>query len=157
MKNIDELFEIIPAYPGLEIAYIDDGSFDFRKSFIDFAEKTEASLYIKDTNASQKERDSFITVEPFSFDDKRYTKHSILYDYIFVASNLKDKDIEEILKKLYRVAKNSAHVFLFVANEDMDEIKKFLEVTNFVAINDIDKIGKFQIVSAKKMHGWAKV
>ncbi len=157
MKNIDELFEIIPAYPGLEIAYIDDGSFDFRENFIDFAKKTEASLYIKDTNATQKEKDSFVTIEPFSFDDKRYTKHSILYDYIFVASNLNDKNIEEILKKLYRVAKNAAHVFLFVANEDMDQIEKFLEDTNFVAINKIDEIEKFQIISAKKMHGWAKV
>jgi len=156
MTYIEELFTVIPLYPGQNICLIPEKQVDISLSLIKFCIENEINLYIKDTEGDLLSLNcsSFVKVEKFSFKDKRYNRHSILYDFIFFSYSLEDHP--DILKKIYRVTKNAGNIFIFTKS-DTDELTKLLEKINFVAINEIDTFKKTHIISAKKMHGWMKV
>ncbi len=156
MTYIEELFTVIPSYPGQNICLIFDKQVDISLSLIKFCIENEINLYIKDIegNLLSLNRPPFVKVEKFSFKDKRYNLHSVLYDFIFFSYSLEDDP--DILKKIYRVTKNAGNIFIFTKS-DPDELIKLLEKINFVAINEIDTFRKTHIISAKKMHGWMKV
>ncbi len=157
MKDIEELFEIIPNYPAMNLALINDGFLDIKDTFIKFAKEIDASLHIKDTSTALKTKENQLLTEPFDFGQKRYNSHSVLYDFLFLAADTETLELEMVLKKIYRVLKNAAHLFLFCKNEDIDKTIKLLETCNYVAINPVDSYKDLMIISAKKMHGWAKV
>ncbi len=156
MKDIEELFTIIPPYPGQNICFIDNLQMDIIKKLKEFCIKNEINLFIKDMQSSLSVlgKVPFVKVEKFSFDDKRYNPHSILYDFVFLSYELGYS--QDILKKFYRVIKNAGNIFIFTKSDQSDMIK-LLEDINFVAVNQIDTFKDFHIISAKKMHGWMKV
>ena len=156
MTHIEELFTVIPLYPGQNICLIHDKQVDISPSLIKFCIENEINLYVKDIEGDllSLSHFPFVKVEKFSFKDKRYNLHSILYDFLFFSYSLEDN--HDILKKIYRVIKNAGNIFIFTKS-DPDELIKLLEKINFVAINEIDTFKKTHIISAKKMHGWMKV
>jgi len=158
MKSVKELFSIIPNYPGLNICLVDDGKFDVVDDFISLCEAKEATLYLKDVKSIYQhlQNSDFLKVEKFSFDDKRYNLHSVLYDFIFLCCDIEEKKEIEALKKFYRVLKNAGDIYLFKDNDPSD-IRQMLESVNYVAVNEIDTMGRYHVFSAKKMHGWMKV
>jgi len=158
MKEIKELFAIIPNYPGLNICLVDDGSFDVCDDFVKLCEEKEATLFLKDLKGRYKDLESsqYLKVEKFDFEDRRYNNHSVLYDFIFLCCDVpKDKRVD-VLKKFYRVLKNAGDIYLFFEDDPIDT-RELLEGVNYVAVNEIDSMGSRHIVSAKKMHGWMKV
>ncbi len=157
IKNIKELFSVIPNYPGLNIALVD--GFDLRDEFISFCKGQEATLYLKDFDKSLDKglEDEFVKVEKFDFNDKRYNLHSVLYDFAFVCCDINELPLDEIAKKFYRVIKNAGYLYLFIKDKDIQNVIKLLEETNFVSVNVIDSFKDTNIVSAQKMHGWMKV
>jgi len=158
MKSINELFSIIPSYPGLNICLVDDGKFGVVEDFIKLCEEKEATLYLKDVKDRYREfkNGDYLKVEKFNFDDKRYNLHSVLYDFVFLCCEI-DKDKErDILKKFYRVLKNAGDIYLF-SQDEPDKARGLLESVNFVAVNEIDTFKGHHLICAKKMHGWMKV
>ncbi len=155
VKDIKELFELIPNYPGLNICLVDN--FDLKESFFELIEKQDAILYIKNFKNEDIKGNNFIKVERFDFGDKRYNLHSILYDFVFLLIDTQELDLQEVLKKFYRVIKNAGYIYLFAKDNHKEKVMKLLGDTNFVSINDIDTYGESHIISAQKMHGWMKV
>ncbi len=158
MKQFELLFDLIPAHPGLNMAIIDDGHQDCVEKLAKFCESISANLYVKSLINTNLESSDCLHVEQFSFEQARYNRKSIQYDFLFLCANIEDKQkISEIAKKIYRVIKNAANLFMLANRENTDEISQILEETNFVALSVIDIDETFSIVSAKKMHGWTKI
>ncbi len=157
IKDIKELFSVIPNYPGLNIALVDN--FALKEEFVRFCNSQEATLYLKDfDNSLDKSLNSeFVKVEKFDFSDKRYNFHSVLYDFVFVCYDVEELPLKEVVKKFYRVIKNAGYLYLFVQNQKVDEVINLLEETNFVSLNVIDSFKDTKVISAQKMHGWMKV
>ena len=158
MNSIKELFNIIPNYPGLNICLVDDGKFDVIDDFISLCKDKEATLYLKDIKERYCEfkNKDYLKVEKFSFDDRRYNNHSVLYDFIFLCCDIQKDKREEVLKKFYRTLKNAGDIYLFFKDEPSGA-KELLESVNYVAVNEIDTFKKHHLICAKKMHGWMKV
>jgi hypothetical protein len=158
MKNFELLFEIIPNYPELNISIINERQDGCVKKLIDFCLSNEANLYVKTINELDVKADERIYIEKFSFEQPKYNKKSLQYDFLFLCSDSENiNNLSEVFKKCYRVVKNAANLFVLCKKENSQNMMELLEETNYVAISLIELNDEFKIVSAKKMHGWRKV
>jgi len=151
---IEPVYELIPDYPGTFIAIIEDENYNEVDSLNEFCKKIDASLHVK--SLANKKYDKGLHVDEFKFGQKKYNKHAIQYDFIFVCAK-EIKDVLEVANKLYRILKNAGHIFFLCKNEFTPNLSEVFENSNFVAINTIALNNKYDIISAKKMHGWMKV
>ncbi|BAF69185.1 hypothetical protein [Nitratiruptor sp. SB155-2] len=88
---------------------------------------------------------------------ERYNQRSMMFDTIFVPYDINRLDDKELFfRKIYRMMKNAADLIIIVDNEDVEPLEFLLQELNYVAINPIEYQGKTAL-TAKKMHGWAKV
>ncbi len=97
-------------------------------------------------------------VEPLDLKRRAYNKHARLYEYVFVTldeGSIAD-GLEEMLKKIFRLMKNSGVLIFLLEKRGLleDKIDKVLEEGYFVAVNHIDIFDDFDVVNARKMHGW---
>jgi 2-polyprenyl-3-methyl-5-hydroxy-6-metoxy-1,4-benzoquinol methylase len=139
---ISPLFALIPNHPGIYISIIEDENFDCVDELKVYADSIKATLHVNE----------------FEFEQKRYNKHAIQYDFVFICAKIEHRsDILEIANKTYRVLKNAGHVFILSPKESTRKLSQFFEDSNFVAINPIPLNSEYDIISAKKMHGWMKV
>jgi len=151
---IEPVYELIPNYPGIFIAIIEDKNFNEVSNLQEFCKSINASLHVK--NLDQKVYDNSLHVDEFDFDQARYNNHAVQYDFIFICA----KQIDNLLgvaNKIYRILKNAGHVFLLSKKDFTYEQSEILEDSNFVAVNTIALNDEYDIISAKKMHGWMKV
>ena len=80
-----------------------------------------------------------------------------MFDTVFVTYDLaRLQDQEDFFRKIYRMMKNAADLVVLVPPDKSEELQNLLQELNYVAINPID-LGQKVAVTAKKMHGWAKV
>ena len=153
---ISPLFALIPNHPGIFISIIEDESFECIDQLVKYTTSIEATLHVK--SLSDKKYLECLHVEEFRFEQNRYNNHAIQYDFIFVCANMENRsDTLDIANKLYRVLKNAGHVFVLSKKESTCKLIQVLEESNFVALNTIDLNSQFDVVSAKKMHGWMRV
>jgi len=158
LKNFELLFEVIPNYPGLNISIINESYDSCVDKLVDFCIGIEANLYIKTLNELNIKVEKNIYVENFSFEQARYNKKSLQYDFMFLcAQNQSTLDLSEVFKKCYRVIKNAANLFILCKKKKCQDMMELLEETNYVAISTIELNADYEIVCAKKMHGWRKV
>jgi len=159
MYDIGLLFEVIPPYPGQNIAIIvDEAHQKSVRKFVDFCHTIDANLYIKYLEVAHDYHDDLVHEESFSFENDVYNRKSMQYDFLFLLANMDDVNcLKEISKKIYRAIKNAANLFVVVKKQDTNTVETLLENNNFVAINNIDLDTVFDAISAKKMHGWMKV
>ena len=151
---IEPLFELIPDYPGMYIAIIEDENYDEVESLHEFCTNINASLHVK--NLSKKQYDSSLHVDEFEFEQNRYNNHAVQYDFVFICA----KEVNDLLKvanKTYRILKNAGHLFFLCKKEFSAGAFEIFENSNYVAINTINLNDEYDIISAKKMHGWMKV
>ena len=153
---IEPLFALIPNHPGVYISIIEDENFDCLDELINYANSIEATLHVKSLN--DKNYPESLHVDEFRFEQNRYNNHAVQYDFIFVCANIdKQNDTLDIANKLYRVLKNAGHAFVVCKKESTAKLALTLEESNFVALNTIDLNSEFDVISAKKMHGWMRV
>ncbi len=158
MSSFEFLLDVIPSYPGQNIAIIEDSSDDFVEILADYSKKIEATLHIKTLGTREIQNSDKLRVKPFSFEQSKYNIFSINYDFLFLCVDISGReDIETIFKKIYRVMKNAGNIFVFVEKKDVSKYFKILENTNYVALNNIDFNETTDVIIAKKMHGWRKV
>ncbi len=158
MKNFKLLFEVIPKHPSLNIAIINENYDSCVNQLVDFCINIEANLYIKTISELNIEAKKNIHVENFSFEQTRYNKKSLQYDFIFLCAHSQDlSDLSAVFKKCYRAIKNAANIFIVSKKEKSQDMMELLEETNYVAVSPIELNDDYEIVCAKKMHGWRKV
>lgn len=155
MKELELLYELIPDYPGIFIALIEDENYDCAKNLHEFSKKREFTLHVK--NLSDKAYEKSLHVESFKFEQKLYNSNATQYDFVFLCADIEKYNPKEISKKIYRILKNAAHLFLISPKDNTDELSAVLEDSNFVALNIIELTPNIDVISAKKMHGWMRV
>lgn len=153
---IESLFTLIPNHPGTFIALIEDENFDFSQKLLKHTKSIDGSLHVK--SLANKNYDNSLHVEEFDFEQKKYNSHAVQYDFIFLCVDIDGrKDFLDIANKFYRVLKNAGHLFVLNKKESTCKLSSTLEESNFVALNTINLNLDFDIISAKKMHGWMRV
>ncbi len=158
MKNFELLFEIIPPYPGLNIALIEDNQDGIVEELHNFCQKIEASLHVKALGDREESRSENMRIKSFSFEQTKYNNFSTLYDFLFLCADINTRDdMEMIFKKIYRVMKNAGNLLICVRKDDKVSYMELLENTNYVALNSIELNQDTEVITAKKMHGWKKV
>jgi len=161
IEGIEKLLSIIPKdFPSIEIMHISDKITNISK---DINELCQASQYGYDIEVTSQKLCSElkeiynIDARVFDFDKHRYNRHAKLYDFVFITLNLDDiKDLDNFLKKLYPIIKNSGKVlFILDYNYNIYSLEEILTDKNYVAINEIEALfKKSRVLSAQKMHGW---
>jgi len=153
---ISPLFDLIPNHPGIFISIIEDECFECVNELVQYANSIEATLHVK--SLSDKNYPESLHVDEFRFEQNRYNNHAVQYDFVFICAAIDTRsDTLDIANKIYRVLKNAGHVFVLSKKESTCKLTKILEESNFVALNTIDLNSQFDVISAKKMHGWMRV
>jgi hypothetical protein len=153
---IEPLFTLMPNYPGTCISIIEDENFDCVDALAQHADSIEAILHVK--SLSDKNYAKSLIVNKFNFEQKRYSSHTVQYDFVFLCADIDKRDDHlDIANKIYRVLRNAGYVFVLCEKKSTCELSETLENSNFVAINTISLDEKYDIISAKKLHGWMKV
>ena len=142
---------------------VESGSSEVIPSMIEKAKQIDARLDIQslasiyETNTAYEDKQT-VFVREFSFTQDQYNLHQRQYDFVFVCVDVGNvEELETITKKFYRITKNAGYLFYFSQPTITPTITKILEECNFVAINTIDISKDYDIISAKKMHGWEHV
>ena len=151
---IEQLFEVIPHYPGMYIAIIEDENYDEAQSLYEYCTSINATLHVKSLH--NKQYSSSLHVDQFEFEQNRYNNHAVQYDFVFICAKRVD-DLPKVANKTYRILKNAGHLFFLCKKETTADLSEIFENSNYVAINTINLNSEYDIISAKKMHGWMKV
>ena len=153
-----ELFEIIPKLPGVRVYHFAKERQDC-KELEEFCQ--EKGHYLEVAALTQE---LFEELQPCQAKvryvpetKERYNQRSQMFDTVFVTYDItKLHDLEQFLRKIYRMMKNAADLILIVDKEQQEALQRLLEEVNYVAINPIETGDKVAL-TAKKMHGWARV
>jgi hypothetical protein len=166
-KSIEQIISIIPNHPATRILHISDGGEELSLELKEFAKRRDFEYLLNITNDIfyHKVKDRYsdganCIVHKMRFEQRRYVNMAKQFDFLFVTAKIPNDFREEFLKRVHSHIKNAGNIILFLPKEDL-EIKeqylKSLEDTLFVAINSIDMFKNYEIIVAKKMHGWGKI
>lgn len=160
--NLKDFYEVIPKLPGVRVYQFSD-SFESSQDLSDFAKIKDFELEIVTFNDDifnklKELKDENIRVRKIDEDKERYNLRQAQYDTVFVNLDIRKlKNLEEFLRKIYRMMKNAANIVLPIKAEDKDMIRDLLGKCNYVAINDTELDKERIVFIAKKLHGWEKV
>lgn len=160
--KLEDFFKIIPKLPGVRVFQFTD-SFNIAKKLCDFSKSMGFELEIVTFDEELFERlkslkDEGIKIRKIPENKEKYNLRSIAYDTIFVTLDIKSlSDIEEFLRKSYRIMKNGANIVLEVDKNDKNWIIDLLQKCNYVAINETTLDDSRLLFTAKKLHGWTRV
>lgn len=164
---LDQLVSIIPNYPMTRLlqleesddlrvagylgAYAKERDFDFDLILLDeeIVEKAKEHLQGRLPKRS--------SISSFRLKQQRYNRESKEYDFVFVTLDLSQvENLELFFKKLYHVIRNAGNLLLFIDRErdDYEHLKAILEKDLYVAVNKLDLSERYDVISAKRMHGW---
>ncbi len=153
-----ELFSIIPKLPGVRV-YEFAKDYQTSKELSDFCQANghylEIVAFEEGIYESIQGLGSKVRLIPQN--KERYNQRSMMFDTVFVSYPLERiEDLEQFLRKVYRMSKNAGDIILFTTKEDQEALEQLLQELNFVAINPIE-LSRGIALTAKKLHGWAKV
>ena len=160
--DLKDFFDVVPKLPGVRVYQFVD-NFEIAKKMADFAKKRDFELQIvtfeEDIYEKIKElKDENIKIRLIDEEKEKYNLRSIIYDTVFVHVDIKKlKNIEEFLKKIYRMMKNAANIVVPAKSEDIEKLRELFGKCNYVAINYTQIDNENVVFIAKKLHGWAKV
>ncbi len=162
--QVEMLMQIVSNhYPNQQIFHLSDGRNDLHEYLFELtkARGYEYDLRILGEPFGYKfdpETHPGCTIEALDLGRKAFNKHARLYEYAFITveDDLIEGDFPTFLQKIYRMMKNSGTVILFPKKGGslQGDIDMMLEEGYFVAINHIDLFDRYDIVNARKMHGW---
>lgn len=169
MKNleieaIEQLLSIIQNHPAMRIMHISDGGEQFCNTLKDFTEQREYEYQLNITNDTFYHKikelysdNEWCNVQPMKYEQRRYANMAKQYDFVFVSASIPNGIEEDFAKKIHTHIKNAGNIILFLSKDDIESKYKwfrYLEEALFVAINSIDMFENYEIIIAKKMHGW---
>jgi len=157
------LMQIISShYPNQQILHLTDGCCNLHQTLFDLTKTKGYEYDLRPINSEiddlpiQKHPD--LLIKPLKLDAVDYSLNSKRYENIFVTldpESIEDNSVE-IFKKFFRIMKNGAVVAILIPKGEslLNIIDKNLEESYFVAINHIDIFDDYDVVTAKKLHGW---
>jgi len=163
-KAIEQLLSIIPNHPATRILHISSGGEEFCKALDEFTREREFEyqLNVVDEDFYLRAKELFedspnFVVKKMDYNQRRYTTMAKLYDFVFVTATVPTQIEEEFVKKVHSLIKNGGNIILFLPKDDKASKYRWfqtLEENFYVATNSIDIFDNYEIVIAKKMHGW---
>ena len=151
-------------YPSQQILHLSDATIPLHETLYHFTAEEDFEYDLRAVGCGMElfsgltgDAHSAFSIEPLSLQAKQYSKHAKKYDNLFVtvAPELLQAALSEILKKCYRILKNGAVFAAILPRESFSGIMaEALEMTYFSAVNAIDIFDDYDVVSAKKLHGW---
>lgn len=163
-ESINQLLEIIPNYPGLRVSQFSDGGEVFSNILYSLCVERgyeyqlnvfNEDFYIKAKNLYGGDKLSFVKL--IKWNQRRYASLAKQYDVLFVTATVPNEHRELFTKNIYSHIKSAGHIILFLEKgnyQDIDEWRSFLEEYLFVSISTLDIFENYEILIAKKMHGW---
>ena len=163
-KAIEQLLTIIPDHPANAIMQFSDGGealpsaiktlckergYDFQFNILD------ADFYEK-VATNYTEKDVCIT-KLVKWEQRRYASMARLYYTIFVTATVPDDKREAFIDNVLHHIKTAGHIVLLLPKNDhhiLDTWWRLLEEKSFVSMSTIDISEKYEVLAAKKMHGW---
>ncbi len=162
-EQTDLLMQIVsPHYPNQQILHLTDGGCDLHEALCELTKAREFEYdlrYLGSEPPKLECRDHpAMRIEPLDLGERRFNRHARLYENIFVTLGdaLLEPDIDETLRKFYRIMKNAGVLVLLLEKGEglSRSIDARLEESFFVAVNHIDIFDDYDVVNAKKLHGW---
>ncbi len=162
-SGIEELLSIIPNHPATRIMEITDSLEDLSIELKEFAKKYdfEYLLNILDINYFNKIKDNFIDkntiVHNIKLEQRRYVNMAKQYNFIFITASIPIDIRDNFLKKIHAHILNGGNIILFLPKDNFkirELWRESLEDNLFVAISTIDIFRDYELMIAKKMHGW---
>jgi hypothetical protein len=163
-EQTDLLMQIISThYPSQQILHISDLENDLHEALYDFTKEKDFEYDLKTIESrlpeeSLKDTHTGFTVEALDLSAKGYNKHAKKYENIFVTLEPErlTRYLDTFFKKSYRIMKNAAVIAVIVpkGSPAKEKIEAQLEKDYFVALNTIDIFDDYDVITAKKMHGW---
>lgn len=155
---MEELFSIIPDLPGVRVFCF--GEETHTPALAKYCEERGCYLEIVvfDDATYEALKDLPAKVRRIDETKERYNLRAMVFDTIFVPIDIeKLADKEQFFRKIYRMMKNAADLIVLIPPEHSETLEAFLQELNYVAINPIELTNGRVAMTAKKMHGWAKV
>ncbi len=163
-ESINQLLGIIPAYPATRIMHISDGGEQLYYALRALSLEEEYEYLLAITNEDFYEalkrvhRPSPLQlIKKISLDQKNYAPMVKQYDFLFVSAEIPLEFENKFVKKVHGHIKSSGNIILFLPKNDPELIQRWyahLEEHLYVAMNTIDLFEHYEILIAKKMHGW---
>jgi len=169
MKNleteaIEQILSIIPNHPAMRIMHISEGGEQFCDALKDFTEQREYEYQLNITNdifyykiKELYSDNEWCNIKQMDYKQRKYVNMAKQYDFVFVTASISNGVEEDFAKKIHSHIKNAGNLIMFLPKDDIESKYKwfrYLEESLFVAINSIDIFENYEIVIAKKMHGW---
>jgi len=165
-KTVDNLLEIIPNHPAMRIMQVADINQNISNENIiidkifEFVKKKEYDFHLNLISPNDKYQDKYSipkvsSVRFLDLNRASFMLQARLYDFVYISADI--EDINDFTKKIYKVIKGSGIIIIFIDKSKKDKLQEWYQILEdnfFVAINTIDISNDFEILSAKKMHGW---
>ena len=163
---VDTLIQIIPNHPALRLMQVADINKNISNEnmlidkLFEFVKDKEYDFHLnlitKDNRYNDKYKLSKVSSVRFlDLNRASFMLQARLYDFVYISADI--KDIGDFSQKIYKVIKGSGIILIFIDKSKQDKLQEWkeeLENNFFVAINTIDISNDFEVLSAKKMHGW---
>ncbi|MCH9741268.1 MAG: hypothetical protein K0U38_10605 [Epsilonproteobacteria bacterium] len=163
-ESIDQLLSIIPEHPATRVMQISDGSEVLSSHLKELCleQQYEYLLSTADENAYEIKKQEFSDIplcntKKINLKQRTYAPMAKLYDFLFVTATIPSEMQHEFTKKAHIHIKSAGNLILFLSKGDRkeyDDWYRYLEEQLFVAISTIDIFENYDVLVAKKMHGW---
>lgn len=163
-KAIEQLLTIIPNHPSNALMEFSNGDealstaikkvckkkdYTYQLNFVD------EELYKR--NQPLFEEEGICSVKRIKWEQRRYASMALQYYVVFVSAIVPEEHKEKFLSNVLHHIKTSGHIVFFLPKNDykaVDDLWRLLEEKLFVSISTLDVSENYEILIAKRMHGW---
>ena len=163
-KAINQLLSIIPNHPAQRIMQISDGGTELSDSIQALVKKEEYEFLLAITKEEvyptlkeHYEEQSECSVKLIEFENRRYVSMAKSYEYLFVTAEVPLEIADKFSQTTHAHIKNAGNIIMFLPKNDLQTLAIWQEALTenlYVALNTIDLFENYEILIAKKMHGW---
>lgn len=163
-KAINQLLSIIPNHPAQRIMQISDGGTELSDALKELVQKEEYEFLLAVTTeeaySTLKERydgEEECSVKLINFKNRRYVSMAKSYNFLFVTATVPLELSNTFSKTVHSHLVNAGNIIMFLPKNDLKVLESWKEILMenlYVAISTIDIFEEYEIVIAKKMHGW---
>ena len=151
---------ISPHYPFQRIMLITDGRTDLHETLHDFTRRKgfEFDLRTVGCDIAPEDPHPECRIEAMNLQSPRYNRHAKQYENIFLALDpaLWEEEAAAVLSRCHAVIKNAGILTILIERGEplLRRLDGLLEGCDYVAIGHVEIFEDFDVVTAKKLHGW---
>ena len=162
-RRCAQLSQIISShYPNQQIMHLSDGSCDLHETLYALTKSRRFDYDLRLIEWEPEDLDptthGTCTVETMDLGRRQYNKHAKKYDNVFTTlrSETLGHDLQNTLRKFYRILKNAGVLVMLIEKDSplLETIDEELEKSYYTAVGHIDIFDDYEVVTAKKLHGW---